>query len=163
MNRSTTLVTQNIIILSFLVVTVSGFLLAVFGIRVPFVPTVLTNFSYQTMAPYQGFTTYHTEILAEGKTANGSWQRIDLTPYVAGASGERIVRMQMNSFRKHGDDALITAYKKRAQQILTIEVRQGKPYKAVRISREQWPLSPAGYNFLHLPAFTDRLHIATYP
>ena len=123
----------------------------------------LTSIAYSMMAPYQSYTVRNIDLLAEGQLPDGTWHKIDLTPYFPFDSGETMDRKYLFTFRWRGSDAHLAAYHSLASQVLAHEQENGKPYKALRLSWQSWPASPAGYDALRLSAFTETISLAIVP
>lgn len=119
-------------------------------------PTPVIRYFYGMMAPYQGYSTYNVELVAEGKKADGSWDTIDLLPYFPGSTGERTFREFLLSHRVRGQEVTQRGYERMAEQLREKESKHGRPYAAVRLIFEMWPVSPDGYESFRLPAFTER-------
>lgn len=154
----------NAILLAFLAVTIAGFLFTMLRIRLP-LPWILIRWSYNMMAPYQGDTDINEELVAEGLTDQGTWSRIDLAPYLPFGPGERNVRMYLRSFRSSEDELAVGAYKTFAAKLLEVEntYQGGRPWKAVRLTWEEWPRSPEGFDALRQAPHLIRTPIVTYP
>lgn len=125
--------------------------------RASLFPTRIIRYFFGMMAPYQGYSTRHLELVAEGETSEGAWERIDLLPYFPGSTGERTFRQFLLSMRVRGDDAARDGYRRMAEEIRSREAENGRIWTAVRLSMETWPVSPDGFETLRVPAFTRRL------
>ncbi len=125
----------------------------------PFLPRALVHWSYGMMAPYQGDTSWNADFRYEGLLNNGKWETIDLARYMPYGFGERNVRKFLRIYQTLDTDGQRSKFNLFAQQVLALERKRGIPYQAVRVTYEQWPRSPAGYEYLHLPAFTTYLPI----
>ena len=152
----------NSILLAYLAITLAGFLFTMFRVRLP-LPWILIRWSYNMMAPYQGDTDFNEELVAEGLAANDVWARIDLSPYLPFGDGERNVRMYLRSFRKSEDELALGAYQELAKQLFAREKDQGKAWMAVRLTWEEWPRSPEGFDALRKEPHLVRTFIVTYP
>ncbi len=150
-------------VLGYLVITAAGFLHTMTGLKVPFLPWKLVEFSYGMMAPYQGYVTYEQGLLAEGLGANG-WEIIDHRAYFPYLRGERVLREWMMAYRKQENDVLLgEKYRELARQIQKAEARAGRTYERLRLSWERWPISPVGHEDLHHDPFVTRELLVTYP
>ncbi len=114
------------------------------------------RFFFGMMAPYQGYSLQNVEMVAEGKRANGTWERIDVQSYFPGSRGERNFRSFLLDFRT-SDEAAKIAYKKFAGLVRTHESIHGKLYDEVRITFDAWPVSPEGWYAMRKPPFVQRV------
>jgi hypothetical protein len=120
-------------------------------------PRRVVRYFYGMMAPYQGYSTHNFELVAEGKTENGSWETIDLLPYFPGSTGERTFREFLLSRRAQSVEATQEGYRQLAKQIQYNEAEQGRSYGEIRLAFDTWPMAPDGYSSLRLPVFTKRV------
>ena len=81
------------VVIVFLMTTLSGFLYTVLRVRLLYVPWPLTYLSYSAMAPYQGFAEGNKALMAEGMRPEGNWEEIDLSPYFPFSRGKQDIRM----------------------------------------------------------------------
>lgn len=162
---------QEGIVAGFLLITLSGFMRTMTGRGLPLVPGILTSLSYGAMAPYQGHTSINAGLAAEGQTPDGHWTVIDLRSYYPFAKGRQDVRMFEIGFRKRAErvaPAEFEAFLRKkfavlASRLLLQERERGKPYTAVRIFWETWPLSSMGHDALHDSTALVRTFITQYP
>jgi hypothetical protein len=109
------------------------------------------------MAPYQQNSVENIDIVAEGRTAQGTWVAINLYPYFLQSPSERVFQALLLSFRARGRQNAQSAYDRLAAAILVQEHSHGKQYTDIRLFFEQWPASPEGFSAQHIAAFTKRL------
>ena len=152
---------RHVLVTLYLVFLTAGFLYSVFRVRVPLIPEVLFQLSYQAMAPYQNYSTQNFDLAAEGLRDDGTWEPINMDIYLPFAPGERLVRTKMSTFGMRGEDARKVAYRKWAEQIRSLEAADGRAYEHVRIWNEHWPVSPAGFAYLRHSPFLERDLITT--
>jgi hypothetical protein len=106
--------------------------------------------SYTMMAPYQGYPRTYAELVAEGKTASGDWEVIDLLPYFPGRPGERMVRQTMRFLPWLFDQATLRgAQRLFAERLLKSESLRGHDYAGIRLSVDSWPTSEDGWQVNH--------------
>ncbi|OGJ59800.1 hypothetical protein A2881_00835 [Candidatus Peribacteria bacterium RIFCSPHIGHO2_01_FULL_55_13] len=120
-------------------------------------PRRAVRFFYGMLAPYQSYGTNNVELVAEGKTKDGSWETIDLLPYFPGSTGERTFRELLLSRRAQGETATAQGYAGLAEQIRIKEMDRGRSYSEVRLHIDTWPMAPDGYEVLRLPVFTKAI------
>ena len=142
---------QHSIVFGYLAITFGAFVYTMS--RIEILPKWVTRWSYGMMAPYQGDTPWNADFVYEGRLPGGAWKRIDIDAYMPYGFGERNAR---KFFRVYDDAARRGKFAGFALLLLDRERAHGRPYEAVRITYEQWDRSPAGYEFLRLPAFTMR-------
>lgn len=129
------------IIVLYLLTTLSGFLFAVLRVRIPHVPETLMQWSYRSMAPWQGYQTHHRELIAIATHEDGSAENVALTPYFPFRTGQRMVMQEFASFdRKEERDA---AYILFARRVLKAEQRNHL-YVSLELRRISWPMAPEG-------------------
>lgn len=124
--------------------------------RSPLPPRII-RFFYGMMAPYQQNSVENIDIVAEGKTADGTWVTIHLDPYFLQSPSERVFQALLLSFRARGTQSAQSAYDRLAAAILAQEHARGRQYADIRLFFEQWPASPEGFSAQHIAAFTKRL------
>ncbi len=151
---------QHAVILFFIAFQVSGFMLTMFRVWMPF-PRSLTLFSYGMMAPYQAYDRYNYDFVAEGLTVDGTWEPISLQPYFRVILGEAVVRKFKLIFthpdREHARaNALLISSK-----LLQLERGRGHSIKAIRLSWQQWPQSPQGMDTLRQSPHLESTLLAT--
>jgi|GEM_PF-2480017 hypothetical protein len=62
------------------------------------------------------------------------------------------MRADLWTYRVQGDAILSAQYRKMASTILQLERNSGHQWKELRLKMEEWPMSPAGYEYLrHIP------------
>ena len=108
------------------------------------------------MAPYQGDTSWNADFVYEGQKPDGTWEPIDVDAYMPYGFGERNVRKFLRVYQGLGPLGHRKKFLEYALMLLDRERANGRNYQAVRVWFEQWDRSPAGYEFLRLPAFTSR-------
>jgi len=154
---------MHAVVICYLLVTACGTFYAFTRIFPPVIPHAVTFFSYGLMAPYQSYAHFAFNVAAEGRSAGGEWQTIDLTQYQPLATmGERLMRMTDHSFGMR-QELIQPRYRDAANQLLRLENEKGKNFESVRLTWEQWPLSPAGYWFLHHDPFIERRLLMQVP
>ena len=120
--------------------------------------------SYGMMAPYQGYAREHRELIAEGKTPQGTVERINIFPYYPGRRGEGVVREQMRMIEWFdGEDVFMNDYKILASRIQRLEAEQGRQYTAIELSWEVWPPSIINYEYFRHSPFTRIVPITSIP
>jgi hypothetical protein len=119
-------------------------------------PFPLVKFFYGMMAPYQDYSDRNADLVAEGQKADGTWEHIDLLPYFPVSTGERTYRMYMQTARNRGSDIAEASYERFRELLHERENARGRVYSDVRLAFEIWPASPAGFEALRLPTFTER-------
>ena len=144
---------QHAIVIFFLAITANAFLLTVFRIYFDFLPWWPTYLSYSAMAPYQGGGPSRTALAAEGQLQNGDWREIDLRPYFPLARGRLDIRMMEIGWlrlasgpSKTGDDSYDRKFRALAERLLEREAAEGRHYRAIRLSWDEWPSSPEGHD-----------------
>jgi hypothetical protein len=143
----------NLFIAFYLWITLCAFLLTILRIRL-FYPKDLVIYSYGMMAPYQSYTPINGDILAEGRTADGTWHVIDLSPYYPVIFGERNAREYFAMYTYTTDPAQRGSSREEfARTLGRLENEKGKNFTAIRISWQQWPAMTDNYHFLKVPAF----------
>ena len=160
-------ITQHIIIFVFLLITLLAFFVTMFHEEMPFTPLFLQPFvlfGYGMMAPYQGYERLNTDLFAEGLTANGQWQEINLDPYFPVLRGEKNIRETKLLFRDGSGADIVTAHaRKIAERLLTVEHEHGHAFQSVKLSWEEWPPSPLGYDALRHSSSLPTEVLVTYP
>lgn len=161
---------QHAFVLIYLTITLSAFLFTMTKKEVfPFIPWRVTRYAYGMMAPYQGYSEYNVDLLAEGKRnepglvlrlrpasqgsaqddmgSNETWEVIDLDPYYPMMHrGSAIMYKRLRSFLVDGEDIHKQKYDELASLILKQERARGRAYEAVRLTWEEWPRSPEGFD-----------------
>lgn len=112
--------------------------------------------SYGMMAPYQGDTSWNADLVAEGQLPDGSWEEISFDPYMPYGFPEQNVRKFLRVYKRMRTGMQKQKFTELALQLLDKERERGKQYAAVRFFFDRWDRSPAGYEFLHTPLFTER-------
>lgn len=142
--------------------TFSGLTYTLIRVRTP-LPWVITRYSYGMIAPYQGYDPRNSEIFAEGENPDGSWEVINLDRYFPYLLGERSARMHFLSFPFDEEARRTSSYKIWAEQLLKHENDRGHAYTSVRISWDEWPVSPTSYDDLRRVPFVERTFITQFP
>jgi len=132
---------QHTIILAFLLITVSGIVYTVFRVQTP-VPWVLTRSSHASMAPFQGINPFNTDLRAEGLSAAGAWEPIDLGVYLPSSRGRRAVRLSLLAV---AEEDKAGQYRQLAALLLESERTRGHEYESIRLIADAWPASAAGF------------------
>jgi len=135
---------QWVILLAFLAFSTGGFYYTMTREYPPFIHWRLSRFSYGMIAPWQTYTVNNTELIAEGKLSDGSWERIDLKRYFPYQIGERNIRETIRTLGGNRTEE----YRHMASEIQERENERGKTYSNIRLSWEKWPKSPLGYEAL---------------
>lgn len=163
-------VLQQMVVVIFLLITLSGFLFAVLRVRVPFVPWFLTYLSYSAMAPYQGMSMENQALAAQGQRHGGTWEEIDLLPYYPLARGKQDIRMLEIGWMRmaeEGSEDPEQAYRRKcralARTVLHRERSSGREFVKVRLSWDHWPLSSGGHDALYDSSQRKRIVLAEYP
>lgn len=154
---------QHAAIFLYLAITLLAFLYTMFRVAPPVAVSKVIFFSYGMMAPYQTFLENNDALVAEGRVKGGAWQPVDLAPYFPYGRGETEVRSFLPTFAWMGDVALHDAYVRFAKRIMHAEEQAGRPLTDFRFSLERWPMSPAGYEFLHRDPFISREFLVQIP
>jgi hypothetical protein len=145
---------QKSAVVLYVLVTACAFVLTM--TKIPLLPIPIVRWSYGMMAPYQGDADWNADFLYEGRLPDGSWATIDADRYYPQQFGERNVRKFLRMYQALGPREHVRKFTELALLLLNHEHKRGQPFTAVRISYEEWPRSPAGYWFLHQPAFVTR-------
>ena len=151
---------RQAIVLAYLAVTASALLFTMTRIVFPF-PFIVIFWSYGMMAPYQSDTAFNSEIIYEGVLPEGETCRVNIIPYMPYAMPVRDARESLHIYEFLGGAGLRAMFTAFGQQVLDRERKHGAKWTAIRIYRETWPRSPAGYGFLHTPVFTTRILLTT--
>lgn len=148
-------------VLAYLTMTFLAFCFTMFRWR-PLGIKVIFPF-YGMMAPYQGYSEEHVEMIAEGQK-DGTWTRIDILKYYPGRRGEGVIRQQMRIMKWfYGEEALGAGHKKLAELIRDREADSGHSYDRVRLSWEIWPVSMESYEAQRHDPFVRRAPIIEVP
>lgn len=135
--------------------TVSGMLFTVFRVHIPMVPHVLSHWSFGMLAPFQSYLTYNEDLVALGEHSDGSWEAIDLEKYKTHGKGEESLRIYLPMYRGLQEEGLKQKYQEYGTQLLSLEKKHGNAWKDIQLEMHRWPRSPAGYEYLRVPEFTD--------
>ena len=119
------------IVLFYIFLTLNG--LAYTVAQRSLLPKQAVRFFYGMLAPYQSYGTQNVELVAQGKTEDGSWETIDLLPYFPGSTGERRFRELLLSRRAQGEVATEEGYAQLAEQIRIKEAERGRMYSEVQL------------------------------
>lgn len=153
----------HVLIVTYLVLTACAMLYTLFRVETP-VPWFFVRYFYGMMAPYQGVTPLHQELIAEGKFLNGEWEKIPLEEAMPFLRAERNIRSTLVSYRVlYGTDTIETYYNEFARELMEFANRHGKDYETVRLQFEQWELSPEGPFERRIPGETTVIPITEYP
>ena len=150
-------------VLCYLALTASAFFFTMTKIPVPLIPERLLRFSYGMMAPYQGYSTVIGDLLAEGERSDGTWETIDLDPYYPMILGNQLMFRQLRSFERDGEAVHKEKYTELARLLRDREEWRGRAYEAVRLTRIEWPTSPAGFAALRREPFLTKYFITQVP
>ncbi len=154
---------RQTVVLAYLCVTALAFLYTMVRVRPPAMLWPVVRFSYGRMAPYQGDTETNEDLVLEGQLPDGRWEVIALEPYFPFGFGEANVRVYLRSFKARGHDVLRAKYAELGLQILAREHEQGRTYTTLRLLWQEWPRSPAGFDFLRRVPFVETSVIAQVP
>lgn len=153
-------------IIAYILVTLSGCFFAISRMYMPFIPHILTFFSYGMMAPYQGYDHSAFQLAAEGLPVGGSeWVPIDIKKYQPYLRGERNVRSSDYSMSSSEEELQLAPkrYRMAAHQLLRLEKERGNEFSSVRLLWEDWPLSTESFDALHHETFWTRSVIMQVP
>lgn len=139
-------------IVTYLVLTLCALLFTLF--RFTPLPISVVGYFYGMMAPYQGFSPYNADLIAEGKTADGGWEQIDLEYYFPVSTGERTYRLYMQTARNRGPEVAAAAYEELRRLIQEKEATRGNVYDEILLTFEVWPASAEGFDALRTPERT---------
>ncbi len=151
---------QQAVLLIYLAVT-AGALIFTFTKVALLLPEAVTHWSYGMIAPYQGDTSWNGDFIYEGQRSDGSWEVIDLDPYMPYIFGEQNARKFLRVYQRLGNLDHRRKFGEFALLVLDRERARGKSYQAIRVWFDQWDRSPAGYEYLHTPEFTRRELVTT--
>ena len=161
MNLKSTL--QQLVVIVFIAATVSGMSYTLFRYKLPGAPRSLRQWSYGMMAPYQTYRTHNEGLTAEGKRADGLWAIINMDAYLPFIRGERAMRSYLLTFRAQGDQVLDQKYREFAHHIARLESDRGRPWDEIRLTIQEWPMSPAGYEYLRHDPFIESTFLVQIP
>jgi hypothetical protein len=147
---------QHTFLLFFLSLTAIALHYTIVRVDVPFIPWPILRFHHGLMAPYQGHTIYNQDLLAEGKI-DGIWEAINLDPYYPMILGNRIMTRRLRRFEWEGETLWKEKHQELAHLLLGHEQRNGKGYQSVRLTWQEWPRSPEGWD-----AMRDDEHVTDY-
>ncbi|MDP7069546.1 MAG: hypothetical protein QF815_03380 [Candidatus Peribacteraceae bacterium] len=153
----------EVVVIAFLTGTVVGFCVTLFRYSIPYYPIVLRNYHYGMMAPFQGYDRMNIELIAEGKSENGQWERIDIDQYLPYGRGEKSMRAGLTSFRFKGKEALADAYRRIALRMQQLEQDRDRTWSSVRLATEKWPMSKDGYEALRNESNITRIDLVQIP
>lgn len=154
---------QHLAITVYIAMTVGGLSYTLFRYVLPGVPHSVLQFSYGMMAPYQTYRTFNEDLTAHGMREDGVWERINLDEYLPFLRGERAMRSYLMTFRIQGERVLYTKYSELAEQIQRLERARGRDWKGIQLTLEKWPMSPAGYEYLHQDPFIETEFLIQIP
>ena len=124
---------QELVVAVYIAMTLAGFSYTLFRYWLPGVPRQLAIFDYGMMAPFQGYRTFNDELVAEGRTAAGDWEIINLKPYYPFNRGETSFRMHLVSFRYTDPEVPSDKYRQLARRIQQLEAEDGRQWQSVRL------------------------------
>ena len=162
-------IAAHLLVIFFLAITLDAFAYTMFRVHSGVLPWGVVRYFYALMAPYQGFRIWNMDLLAEGKREDGSWERIDLAPYYPSYSrGQTNVRQELLMLHWRGQAWGDPTFRHRTYESLALrlqqeEAKRGRPYVAIRLTWEEWPPSPAGYEFLRRDPYMKRWPLAQIP
>ena len=104
------------------------------------VPWPLYTHFYAMMAPFQNYITHNVELVAEGQTHAGTWERIDMVPYFPHSRGEYAIRSRLSSFSDKK-----RYYRVIAKKLIVLEAERGRPYTHVRLQWHKWKKHKDGF------------------
>lgn len=148
-------IAQNMAITMYIAATVSGALFTLQRVHMPGVPYILSHWSYGMLAPFQSYLTYNEDLVALGRHPDGIWEEIDIKKYKTHGRGEESVKIYLPMYRGLQDEGLHEKYIEYANLLLLLEKQHGYSWDDIRLEMHRWPRSPAGYEYLRVPAFTE--------
>ncbi len=147
---------QHAVVIVYLTITAAAFIFTMSVGNLSLLPYAWFHWNYGMMSPYQGDVSWNKGLMVEGELPNGKHALVDLEPYLPYGFGERNVRLFMRMFLSLGEQAYRDKFAQLGLMILDRERAAGRPYTSLTLRFDQWPRSPAGYEFLHLPLFTTQ-------
>jgi len=151
-------VLTHTLIITYLFLTAYAFFFTMVRQKISIVPEGVLHFFYGMMAPYQGYTTYNFDLLAEGKNEEGQWETINLDPYYPMLLGHQVMYRRLRTFHYEGEEESRHGYTKLAELLRKHEEEKGEIYTSVRLTWQTWPMSPFGWD-----AMRREEHITSYP
>ncbi len=119
---------------------------------------------YAMMAPYQSDSDINTDIVAEGLNRGGRWEKIDLNLYFPQGLGEANARRKLEGVESlKTEEDLQKGYRQLAAQVRALEAKNKRSYSAIRLYRDTWPKSHAGFEALHTPENTTHAFLLQVP
>lgn len=152
----TTKIVGNLFLIIYIWVTFWAFILTVLDIR--FIhPRNLVVYAYGMMAPYQSYNVEHGELRAEGLTAAGEWERVDLDPYYPVLFGEQNAREFFSVFGRSKKDMDNPVRREAYADVLRQrEMEQGRTYTHIKLWWETWPGMTGDYHANKFEAATNK-------
>lgn len=133
-------------LLYFLVMTFYALAFTITRVQfLPFIPWTVLRFHYGMMAPYQSTSPLNADLLAEG-LREGSWRRIDLDPYYPMILGNQVMYRRMRSFSFLEPEIHQQKYGELAEKLLELAEKKGQRYESIRLTWQEWPKSPKGWD-----------------
>ena len=129
-------IARHLFLLVYIFLTICALLYTLGRKHVPHVPWPFVTHFYAMMAPFQHYLTYNVELTAYSKYADGTWEKINLQPYLPFGRGEAAIRMRMSSFHDKQEKYYALGHK-----VLLYERARGEDIVAVRVLWESWPKS----------------------
>lgn len=152
----------HIFLMVYLYITLCAFLFTVLRQSVfTTFPRSIILYSYGMTAPYQSAKAPHGQMNAECLQA-GTWSTIDLAPFYPQMFGERNAREYFAAFAYSGrEDDRARQRQLYAETLQRLLKEQGTDCSKIRLSWDKWPEMTGPFDFLHEPAFTERIPLYT--
>ena len=151
---------QRAVVIAYLMITAGAFVFTMTKLEPP-LPEDVLRWSYGMMAPYQGDTSWNADFVYEGQLPDGSWEAIDVDPYMPYGFGERNVRKFLRVYEREGLPMQRRKFTEFGQLLLDRERARGKQYSELRVFFESWPRSPISYDALRTPLFRTAHDLVT--
>jgi hypothetical protein len=157
-------VIQNVGLFLYLLLTAAAFLYTMVRVRMPLIPWRALVYSYVMMAPYQGYEEVNADLYAEGLLPTGVWELIDLDTLYPFVRGEANFRRELGRNTYPTSDAeQATRDRAFAMRLLAVRHAAGRPYVAVRLSHDVWPVSLESFAALRTDLFLQRSPMLQIP
>ena len=134
------------LIASYIFITFFAALFAFTKKQVSPIPWQVLRYSYGMMEPFQGYSTTNVDLLAEGLNDKGEWKTIDLDPYYPMILGTQIMYRRLRSFSFLGEEMHKQKYTELAELLLEREKRRGNQHPSIRLTWQEWPADPKGWD-----------------
>lgn len=147
----------------FLLISIATFVYTVSRVALPVPPWWLVDFNFGVVGPFQRYNDFNQEVIAEGLLDDGTWERIDIIPYMPVAlPSERSFRLRLD-FLSEKPAERTAGHRTIAETILAKERAQGHPYTSVRLVIEAWPVSTEGFEAMRKPPLIDSYQFMIVP